>query len=56
MISAGANIVGNADTLHKVTIKYVYDSLRHPRPDIVSSIRQLRIVKEIDNKQYAICL
>ena len=53
MISAGANIVGNADTLHKVTIKYVYDSLRHPRPDIVSSIRQLRIVKEIDNKQYA---
>lgn len=40
--------------LQKVPVKYLYDSLRHPRPDIVSSIRQLRIVRELDNKQYSL--
>ena len=53
MISFGTNIQSNADMLQKVPVKYLYDSLRHPRPDIVSSIRQLRIVRELDNKQYS---
>ncbi|WP_287619091.1 CRISPR-associated primase-polymerase type B [Parabacteroides sp.] len=52
MISAGINIIANADQLHKVPVKSVYDSLRNPRPNIVSAIRQLRIVREIDEKQY----
>ena len=54
MISFGTNIQSNADMLLKVPVKYLYDSLRHPRPDIVSSIRQLRIVRELDNKQYSL--
>lgn len=54
MISFGTNIQSNADMLQKVPVKYLYDSLRHPRPDIVSSIRQLRIVRELDNKQYSL--
>ena len=53
MISFGTNIQSNADMLQKIPVKYLYDSLRHPRPDIVSSIRQLRIVRELDNKQYS---
>lgn len=53
MISAGINIIANADQLHKVPVRSVYDSLRNPRPNIVSAIRQLRIVREIDEKQYA---
>lgn len=54
MISFGTNIQSNADMLQKIPVKYLYDSLRHPRPDIVSSIRQLRIVRELDNKQYSL--
>lgn len=52
MISAGVNITSGADPLRKVTVKYFYDSLRNPRPEILSSIRQLRIAREIDGKQY----
>ncbi|MCM0721970.1 CRISPR-associated primase-polymerase type B [Parabacteroides sp. W1-Q-101] len=54
MISVGSNITGSADLLHKVTIKYLYDSLRNPRQEILSAIRKLRIVKEIDDKQYSL--
>ena len=52
MISTGVNIISNVDLLHKVQVKSVYDSLRNPRPEIVAAIRQLRIVREIDGKQY----
>lgn len=52
MISAGVNITSGTDPLRKVTVKYFYDSLRNPRPEILSSIRQLRIAREIDGKQY----
>lgn len=54
MISIGGNITSNADPLRKVTVKYVYDALRNPRPEIVSAIRNLRIVREIDGKQYSV--
>ncbi len=39
--------------LQKVPVKYVYDCLRNPRPEIKSAIRQLRIIREIDSKQYS---
>ena len=52
MVSAGANIVDNMSALQKVTVKYVYDSVRNPRPNIASQIRQLRIIRGLDNKQY----
>lgn len=40
--------------LRKVAVKNVYDALRNPRPQILSFIRQLRIVREIDVKQYGV--
>ena len=52
MISIGKNITSSADMLQKVPVKYVYDCLRNPRPEIESAIRQLRIIREIDAKQY----
>ena len=52
MVSVGANIANNTSALQKVTVKYVFDSVRHPRPAIASQIRQLRIIRELDNKQY----
>lgn len=54
MISTGENITSGADMLRKVTVKYVYDALRNPRPQLLSAIRQLRIVREIDGKQYSL--
>lgn len=53
MISIGKNIISSADMLQKVPLKYVYDCLRNPRPEVKSAIRQLRIIREIDGKQYA---
>ncbi len=52
MISTGTNITSNSDALRKVTVKYVYDSLRNPNMHIQFSIRKLRIIREIDDKQY----
>lgn len=54
MISIGANITNSAEPLHKVTVKYLHDSLRNPRPEIASAIRQLRVAREIDGKQYSL--
>lgn len=54
MISTGTNITSSMDMLRKVMVKNVYDALRNPRPHILASIRQLRIVREIDGKQYGL--
>lgn len=54
MISTGVNITNSAEPLRKVTVKYLHDSLRNPRPEISSAIRQLRIAREIDVKQYGL--
>lgn len=52
MISTGINIISSGDELKKVLVKYVYDSLRNPHADILAKVRQLRIVRELDSKQY----
>lgn len=52
MINAGSNIRAIDDTLKKVKVEYLYHCLRNPRPEIVSQIRQLRILQEIDHTQY----
>lgn len=54
MISVGKNLLGNTEPLQKVTVDYLYHSLRNPKPEVESRIRQLRIVRDIDPKQYAL--
>lgn len=54
MISVGKSLLNNAEPLKKVTIDYLYHSLRNPKPEVESRIRQLRIVRDIDSKQYAL--
>lgn len=39
--------------LQKVTVKYLCDAIRHPKPAISTRLRQLRIVKELNAAQYA---
>lgn len=54
MLSFGKNITSSADTLNRVKVDYLYHSLRNPKPEIVSQMNQLRIVRNIDAKQYSI--
>ena len=53
MISVGVNITSNSDTLKRVKIDYLYHSLRNPKPAIVSKINQLRIIRNLNAKQYS---
>lgn len=53
MISAGKNITGKEDILQKVKIDYLYHKLINPDAVISSLISQLRIVRQLDSKQYS---
>ncbi|MGN0191581.1 MAG: CRISPR-associated primase-polymerase type B, partial [Candidatus Cryptobacteroides sp.] len=55
MFSAGKNIVSANDSLVKVSPEYLYKSIRSPKPEISSKIRQLRIIRSLDPKRYTIC-
>lgn len=53
MIMCGKNITAPGDLLSKVQVSYFYNSLVHPRPEIEALIRQLRMVYQLDSKQYS---
>ena len=54
MLSIGKNIQATADALQKIPVDYLFDRLKHPKPEIESLIRQLRAVREIDARQYTV--
>lgn len=51
-IYAGKQITSVADKLSKVSLDYLYNSIKHPKQQIDSAIRQLRIIRDIDKKRY----
>lgn len=53
MLFAGKNIQSSSDKLVKVTIDYLYNSIKNPKTEISAKIKQLRIVRELDKKRYA---
>ena len=53
MLSVGSNLTNQTDSLKKVKVDYLYHSLRNPKPAISTKITQLRIVRNLDIKQYA---
>ncbi len=53
MISTGKNITGKEDILQKIKIEYLYHKLINPDAEISSLIRQLRVVRQLDSKQYS---
>lgn len=55
MLSAGKNITSANDRLLQVTPDYLYRSIKNPKPEISSKIRQLRIIRTLDTKRYSIC-
>lgn len=50
----GTNLTSPSDELKKISIDYLYNSLRSPKPQIESRIRQLRIIRDLDIKQYSV--
>ena len=52
MIMCGAKITSPNDKLMKVTVSYVADKLRSPKPEIEAQIRQMRDMLAIDEKKY----
>ena len=53
MLMAGTNITAAGDPLKKIHESYLFNSIRHPRPQLESDLRQLRIVYSLDSRQYA---
>lgn len=54
MLLAGKNIQSSSDQMVKVTEEYVYHAIQKPKPELASKIRQLRIVRDLDRKNYSI--
>jgi len=53
MLQAGQYITKAEDQLMKVTSEYLYHQVRFPKPEILSRINQLRIIRSIDQKQFS---
>lgn len=49
----GKNVTAKDDALQKIKVEYLYHKLIHPDAVIESKIRQLRIVRQLDPKQYS---
>ena len=54
MISLGRHITTPADPLAKVPVESIYRAILSPKADTASLIRQLRIVRTLDPKQYSL--
>lgn len=54
MIQAGKNITSPGDELQKISIEHLFHAIRKPQPEVENKIKQLRIVRNIDHKQYAL--
>ncbi|OJX88080.1 MAG: virulence protein E [Paludibacter sp. 47-17] len=54
MIQAGKNVTAKDDPLQKIKVAYFYHKLKNPDPEIESRIRQLRIVRQLDPRQYSL--
>ena len=52
MLQAGKCIYKINYHLLKVTPEYLFYAVKNPKPEIISAVRQLRLVKNIDTKRY----
>lgn len=53
MLYLGVNITTAEDTLRKVDVSELYRELKSPKPEMQARIRQLRLIRSIDPRQYA---
>lgn len=50
---AGKQITSTTDKLQRITVDYLYNSLRNPKSDVEMLVRNLRIARDMDAKRYA---
>lgn len=53
MIQVGRNVTLKEDTLQKIKPEYLYHKLINPESEISTRIRQLRVVRQLDPRQYS---
>lgn len=53
MILVGKNITAKDDPLQKIKTEYLYHKLINPDAEIESRMRQLRVIKQLDTRQYS---
>lgn len=54
VIYAGRQLTASSDRLEKVAVDYVFHSLKNPKEQLSTQIRNLRIIKNIDKQRYGI--
>ena len=54
MIMSGSNITAAADPLKKIQTANLYNWLKNPSRELAAKIRQLRIIYDLDRKQYSV--
>ena len=52
MLQAGKNVTQLNDPLVKIQVEYLYQAVKSPKPEMAAEIRQLRMVKTLDNRRY----
>ena len=53
MISIGNNITMTGDPLQRIELRAVCDAVRNPNSEMQARIRQLRLLRDIDEKKYS---
>lgn len=53
VLYAGNNLISAADKLSKVPLDYIYHSLKNPKESMITQIRNLRIIMNIDKQKYS---
>lgn len=54
MLQFGKNIISACDALQKISVEDIYRATKNPKPETVNIIRRLRIIRNIDRKQYQV--
>jgi len=52
MLQAGKSVIQKDDLMVKVKPEYLYHAVKNPKPETEALIRQLRLVRTIDEKRY----
>jgi hypothetical protein len=53
MIQSGKSVTAKDDPLSKIQVEYFFNKLKNPDAEISSKVRQLRIIRQLDSKQYS---
>ena len=52
MVLFGKNIQSTTEPLREVSVENIYRAIMNPKPETVALIRQLRVDRQLDVKQY----